>query len=192
MTSANSNGAARPGAAYRHIAEDILVLTAGLGTGAGLMFLCDPNRGRARRSRLAAEFRGFLRRDESKLAKRAKDVLHRVEGLAAEAVSAFTGQEPVTDEVLIARVRARIGHVLSHPHEVRVQADAGMVTLEGKLTHSERRLLREEVKRIPGVQRINDHLRARSSFAPGLLVGIAAGLALLGKTDSTRTRPAGA
>jgi len=187
MTTANSNGAA-----YKHIAEDILVLTAGLGTGAGLMYLCDPNRGRARRSRLAGEFRSLIRRDESKLAKRAKDVLHRVEGFAAEAVSALAEEEPVADEVLVARVRARLGHILSHPHEVKVQADGGVVTLEGKLTHPERRLLREEVKGVPGVKRIDDHLKARSSFAPGLLVGIAAGLALLSKTDPTRARPAGA
>jgi len=187
MTTANSNGAA-----YKHIAEDILVLTAGLGTGAGLMYLCDPNRGRARRTRLAGEFRSLIRRDESKLAKRAKDVLHRVEGFAAEAVSALAEEEPVADEVLVARVRARLGHILSHPHEVKVQADGGVVTLEGKLTHPERRLLREEVKGVPGVKRIDDHLKARSSFAPGLLVGIAAGLALLSKTDPTRARPAGA
>jgi len=53
------------------------------------MYLCDPNRGRARRSRLAGEFRGFIRRDENRMAKRAKDVLNRVGGLAAEAVSAL-------------------------------------------------------------------------------------------------------
>jgi len=113
-----------------------------------------------------------------------------VGGLAAEAVSALTEEESVTDEVLVARVRTRLGHVLSHPHEVKVRADNGVVTLEGKLTHAERRLLREEVKAIPGVKRINDQLKARSSFAPGLLIGLAAGLALLGKTDSSRIPPA--
>jgi len=188
MTHGKLNGVSRHGAA--HIAEDILVLTAGLGTGAGLMYLCDPNRGRARRSRLAGEFLGFIRRDENRMAKRAKDVLNRVGGLAAEAVSALTEEESVTDEVLVARVRTRLGHVLSHPHEVKVRADNGVVTLEGKLTHAERRLLREEVKAIPGVKRINDQLKARSSFAPGLLIGLAAGLALLGKTDSSRIPPA--
>jgi len=188
MTNGKLNGVSRHGAA--HIAEDILVLTAGLGTGAGLMYLCDPNRGRARRSRLAGEFLGFIRRDENRMAKRAKDVLNRVGGLAAEAVSALTEEESVTDEVLVARVRTRLGHVLSHPHEVKVRADNGVVTLEGKLTHAERRLLREEVKAIPGVKRIDYRLKARSSFAPGLLIGLAAGLALLGKTDSSRIPPA--
>lgn len=182
MTNGNSISAAPHGAAYKHIAEDILVLTAGLGAGAGLMYLCDPNRGRARRSRLAGELHGFIRRDESRVAKRAKDLLHRVGGFAAEAVSALTEEaESVTDEVLIARVNSRLGHVLSHPHEVKVQARDGVVTLEGKLTHSERRRLRQEVKDIPGVKRVNDCMTSRPvSFAPGLLIGLAAGLALLG------------
>ncbi len=182
MTNGHSSSVAPHGAAYKRIAEDILVLTAGLGAGAGLMYLCDPNRGRARRSRLAGELHGFIRRDESRVAKRAKDLLHRVGGLAAEAVSALTEEgESVADQVLVERVNSRMGHAVAHPHEVKVQARDGVVTLEGKLTHSERRRLRQEVKAIPGVKRVNDCLTGRpGSFAPGLLVGLAAGLALLG------------
>jgi len=183
MTNTKSNGVP-----YKHIAEDILVLTAGLGTGAGLMYLCDPNRGRARRSRLAGELSGLIRRDESKVAKHAKDLLHRVGGLAAEAVSAIAAEvESVADDVLVERVHSRLGHVIPHPHEVSVYAKDGLVTLEGKLTRLERRRVREEVKTIPGVKGVNDCLTTRSSFAPGLLIGLAAGLAMLRKTSPSPT-----
>ena len=178
------------GAAHHRITEDILVLTAGLGTGAGLMYLCDPKRGRVRRGRLIAQVSRFIRRDENRMAKRAKDVLNRVGGLAAEGVSALTEEEPAADEVLIERVRARMGHVVSHPHEVRVQAKDGVVTLEGLVTHAERRRFREEAGAIPGVKRVKDRLTTRSLLAPGLLMGLAAGLALLGKTGTSRTHPA--
>jgi hypothetical protein len=179
------------GAAHHRIAEDILVLTAGLGTGAGLMYLCDPKRGRVRRGRLIAEFSRFIRRDENRMAKRAKDLLNRVGGLAAEAVSALTEEEPVADEVLIERVRARMGHIVSHPHEVQVHAKDGVVTLEGLVTHAEKRRFREAVRTISGVKRVHDRLTTRSLLAPGLLMGLAAGLALLGRTGASRTHPAG-
>jgi len=190
MTNEKSTGSAPHGAVYKRIAEDILVLTAGLGTGAGLMYLCDPKRGRARRGRLIAEFSGLIRRDEGRMKKRAKDLLNRVGGLAAEAVSALTEEEPVADEVLIERVRGRMGHVLVHPHAVEIHAKDGVVTLQGEVTHAERRQFREEVRTIPGVKRVHDRLRTRSLLSPGLLMGLGAGLALLSKTRSSSTRPA--
>ena len=174
--------------AYKRIAEDVAALTAGFGAGAGLMYLCDPNRGRARRSRLAGELTGFIRRDEKRAAKRTKDVLHRLGGLAAEAVSSLTEEADVADEILTERINSKLGHVLSHPHQVEVHAKNGVVTLEGKLAHAERRQVRQEVKAIPGVNRINDCLAGpTSAFAPGVLVGLAAGLALLG-TSSERPK----
>jgi len=185
MANVNSTGAAQ-----HRIAEDILALTAGLGAGAGLMYLCDPKRGRVRRGRLIAEFSRFIRRDENRMAKRTKDLLNRAGGMAAEAVSALTEEKPVTDEVLIERVRSRMGHIVSHPHEVQVNAKDGVVTLEGLVTHAERRRFREEAGAIPGVKRVKDRLTTRSLLAPGLLMGLAAGLALLGKTGASRTHPA--
>ena len=175
-------------ATSKHIAEDILFLTAGFGAGAGVMYLCDPNRGRTRRSRLATELSGLIRRDERKMAKRAKDLLHRVGGLAAEGASAFTEEAPVADDVLIERVRSRLGHVVSHPHEIDVHASEGVVTLSGKLTRAERRRVREEVKTIAGVKYFNDCLTSRSAFVPGLLVGLAAGLTLLGQPGSAQSK----
>jgi hypothetical protein len=185
MMNGNSKIAGPDGAIYRRVAEDVLALTAGLGAGAGLMYLCDPHRGRARRKQLAARASGLLHRDENKLEKHAKDLLHRVEGFVAEAASALAPEEKITDEVLVERVRSRMGHVLPHPHEIQVHAHHGVVTLEGKLIHAERRRLKEEVRAIPGVKRVNDRLTPRSVFAPGLLVGLAAGLALLSQTGSS-------
>jgi len=104
------------GAAHHRITEDILVLTAGPGTGAGLMYLCDPKRGRLRRGRPIAELSRFIRRDENRMAK-----------------------------------RTSMGHIVSRPHEIRVQAKDGIVTLEGLVTHAEKRRFREEVRTIPGV-----------------------------------------
>ena len=167
MTNEKSTGSAPHGAVYKRIAEDILVLTAGLGTGAGLMYLCDPKRGRARRGRLIAEFSGLIRRDEGRMKKRAKDLLNRVGGLAAEAVSALTEEEPVADEVLIERVRGRMGHVLVHPHAVEIHAKDGVVTLAGAV--EQKSLASRAVniaKKVKGVKGVINKIEIKSRI-PG-------------------------
>jgi hypothetical protein len=82
-----------------------------------------------------------------------------------------------------------MGHVLSHPNAVNVHAKDGVVTLEGEVTHAERRRFRQELRTIAGVKRVNDCLTTRSLVAPGLLIGLAAGFALL-SSSAPRTRPA--
>lgn len=113
----------------------------GLGLGAGLMFMLDPVRGRRRRA---------LTRDQiahaARLLKRAtgmtsRDLSHRTQGLLAEG-SHFFRREEVSDDALAARVRARIGRSVSHPHAISVTVDHGHVTLSGPvLAHEARRLL---------------------------------------------------
>ena len=187
MTNGNSMGSGSKGATCRRVTEDIVALTAGLGAGAGLMYLCDPHRGRARRSWLIAETAGLLHRDENKLKKRAKDMPNRVQGFVAETGSALAPEQQVPDEVLIDRIRSRMGHILSDLQAIRVHAQDGVVTLEGRLTHAERRLLRVEVRAIPGVKRVNDRLGSRLAVTPGLLMGLAAGIALFTKGGSARS-----
>ena len=151
------------------------------------MYLCDPRRGRARRNRLVTQASSLLHRDENKLENRAKDVLNRVQGFVAETASALAPEQETTDEVLTSRVRSRMGHVVSRPQDIQVLAHRGVVTLEGKLTHAERRHLKEEVRAIPGVRRVKDRLGPRTVFAPWLLMGLAAGFALLGKAGLSRS-----
>ena len=78
------------------------------------MYLCDPNRGRARRSRLAGELSGFIRRDE----KQDREGARRICCIAwagsppKQYPRSPRKQSPVADDVLIERVRSRLGHVV--------------------------------------------------------------------------------
>jgi len=166
----------------RRIGEDLLALTAGVGLGAGLMYLCDPDRGRSRRSQLMGEATGILHRGEDTLEKRGKDLLNRVHGLAVKVAEEIAPEEQPTDEVLTERIRSRMGHIVANPHEVQVRVENGVATLEGKLAHSERRRLTDEVRAMHGVKRLSAHLGSRPVFNPALLIGIGAGLALLRRT----------
>jgi uncharacterized membrane protein len=112
----------------------------GLGLGAGLMYMFDPVRGRRRRA---------LTRDQmahaARLLKRAtgmtsRDLSHRAHGILAEG-SHLLRREEVSDDVIAARVRARIGRSVSHPHAISVTVNDGHVTLSGPvLAHEAHRL----------------------------------------------------
>ena len=158
-------------------------LGAGLGAGAGLMYLFDPRRGRSRRRRLAAEASGVFHLDQKKLEKRGKHVLNRVRGAVSEAVAAVSPEKHVSDDVLVDRVRSRMGHVIPHPHEIEVHASNGVIRLQGKLAPEERQRLHKEIEAIPGVQCVHDGSKHRFPIAPGVLAGIAMmGVSLFRKT----------
>lgn len=153
------------------------------GEGTGLALdLCDGRRGRLRRHQLAAQAMRLLRRDEGRLAKRGKDLLNRAAGIAAEVASMVTPAEPVTNEVLAERVRSRMGHLVAHPHGITVEAEQGTITLKGTATHAERRLLRQELRKIPGVKTVRANLaKPGPIYAAALVTGLAAGLAAFSK-----------
>lgn len=170
------------------VAANIVTLATGAGMGAGLMYLYDPNRGRARRRKLVDRASGFLRHNERELHKHGKDFLNRVEGVVSEVSASLTSQEKISDDVLAARVRSRMGHMIEHPSDVNVYVTDGKVVLNGKLGRRDRARLCREIEAIPGVTRIDDRTARRPFFSPALIVGIAAGMTLLRKPSRTPSK----
>jgi hypothetical protein len=74
---------------WRRLGESTLALTAGAGVGAGLMYLCDPNRGHSRRRGLMGEASELLHRDAKKLEKGGKHLFRRLRGVVTEAEAAL-------------------------------------------------------------------------------------------------------
>ncbi|HTA46647.1 MAG TPA: BON domain-containing protein [Bryobacteraceae bacterium] len=162
--------------------KNVLALTAGLGAGAGLMYLFDPKRGRSRRRRVIGEVSSLLHKDEHKLEKPGKDLLNRVRGVVSDAAAILSPAEHVSDEVLAERVRSHMGHVISNPHRIEVHAAKGVIRLEGNLSHSERRRLHKEIEAVAGVRCVHDGLKHRFPITPGILVSLAAGISLFRRT----------
>ena len=130
--------------------------------GVGLMFLLDPQRGRTRRAKLRDKGRHFcFALPKCKVARQAKRlasfVPDRGRGMLAH-LKAKMGEEPVSDDVLIKRVRSRLGHVSPHLGRIQVTAREGEVTLTGSLAELERRPLVEAALHVPGVKHVTDHL----------------------------------
>lgn len=113
-------------------------LLVGLGIGAGVMFLLDPRAGRYRRNRLRKKVTTPVRDFTHSIAGAAHDVSNRVRGIAVETAARLKTEE-VADEVLEARVRSKLGHVIphSHVHDITIATTDGTVTLGGRLPSNE-------------------------------------------------------
>lgn len=64
------------------------------------------------------------------------------------------------DEVLVERVRARLGRAVSHPGAIHVTASAGAVTLAGPVLKRQRKRALRAAASVPGVHVVVDWLEA--------------------------------
>ncbi len=134
-----------------------LTFGAGLGLGTGLMFLLDPDRGKRRRALLRDKSVWAARKTGECLEVTARDLRNRTEGIAANIQSRFTS-EPVDDSVLVDRVRAKLGRIVSHPSALQVTAQNGNVTLNGPILAAEVPELLTCVNRVQGVNEVVNNL----------------------------------
>ncbi len=129
----------------------------GSALGALAMYFLDPQQGRRRRARTRdkAVHAGRVLNEAGKVT--ARDTVHRARGVWASTRKLFN-TEPVSDEVLVGRVRAELGRFVSHSHAVEVTAEGGHVTLSGPILAEEVRPLLRHVRRVPGVRAVSDRL----------------------------------
>jgi hyperosmotically inducible periplasmic protein len=132
-------------------------LVALFAAGAALMYYLDPRSGRRRRALMrdksVAAGHELVRVARGK-AKRAGDRLH---GVAAR-TRARLHDEPMDDERLHERVRARLGRVVAHPRDVEVKVREGRVVLSGHASRSEMDELVEIVAAMRGVDEVDNLL----------------------------------
>jgi hypothetical protein len=157
-----------------------IAFASGIGIGGGLMYLFDPDRGRRRRSLIRDKAAGAVRDVDDAINKSARDIGNRAKGVMAEARSLFSFGE-IPDEILVTRVQAKIGRLVSHPHAIEVSVDDGEVTLRGPVLSSEADTLVRGVSIMRGVTGVRNRLEAhdRAEDVPGLQ----------GRTRRTGPRP---
>lgn len=137
--------------------DDAGLLLTGLGLGAGLAYWLDPDRGEQRRQQLRSRTVGTLGRAEHDLERAWRDLGHRAEGSIARARQALR-EEEVSDDVLVERARAHLGHHVTHPRKIDITAKNGEITLSGTIPPSELAGLLRGIRRVPGVQRVRSTL----------------------------------
>jgi hypothetical protein len=126
-------------------------ILAAAGIGAGLYHILEPHRGAARRAWVRDKMFHGVRLFGRFLDKRVRDLRNRVQGEIAE-LRASAAEPQVDDDVLVERVRAQIGHALSHPGAVEISARQGVVTVRGPVLEGEREKLEHRLSKTRGVR----------------------------------------
>ncbi|HKY59497.1 MAG TPA: BON domain-containing protein, partial [Gemmatimonadota bacterium] len=142
----------------------------GFGLGAGLMYLLDPDRGRRRRALARDRVSSRIGDSGAFLGKAARDSANRTRGLAAGLRSRVFERGPVSDEVLVERVRSKLGRYVSHPGAIEVDAHDGRVVLRGAILAREVEDLLSAVASVPGVHHVENELETyeRAGDVPAL------------------------
>lgn len=138
-------------------------LFVGIAYGAGMMYLLDPDRGNARRALIRD--RMIHLRNEARwwFSRQMRDLVHRGQGAVAEARSRVV-EKPVSDDVLQERVRAQIGHVVSHPGMLEVKCRNGHVTLHGVVIPGEQGKIEKRLGSTRGVRAWSLELREQQDI----------------------------
>ena len=69
---------------------------------------------------------------------------------------------PLSDDVVLERVRARVGEIVSDPRAVQVTVENGIVRLSGQVAPEERDELLTQLLYMPGVVRLRNALALSS------------------------------
>lgn len=134
---------------------------AGAAVGAVAMYIADPEMGRRRRALARDKVEHLANKTGDALDATNKDLNNRVQGIWAEVSRRLFGPSRVSDDqLLVERVRAKLGRAVSHPHAVKVEAQQGRVILSGPILEHEKEPLLELVRDVPGVVDVVDNLQA--------------------------------
>jgi len=145
----------------------------GLIAGGMSLYLLDPDKCGHRRRILARDksIRGVHVASRF-IDKAVRDIQNRIRGLFAEAWARLRERE-IPDDVLVRRVCARIGRVVSHPGVIAVKARHGVVELSGPILEDEVAPLLKTVRSVRGVREVDDHLEThKTPDIPDLQGGI--------------------
>ncbi len=146
-------------------------LLAGMGLGAGLMFVLDPDRGRRRRAVARDKLIGLGHDVAWQAKKQARNAVNHVKGAVAEYRSTVRDRmQEIDDEQLVRRVAAQVGHVVSHPGALGITAEDGCVTISGPILRSEVDILKKRLDETRGIRHCELQLDIHDSDenVPGL------------------------
>jgi hypothetical protein len=138
-----------------------IALISGIGIGAGLMYLLDPDKGNRRRAIARDKMVHSLHKTRDAVGTTSRDMQNRARGLVSAVGSRFS-REDVPDDILVERVRSKMGRVISHPSSINVTARLGRVTLRGSVLSSEVKSLLKNVSSVRGVQGIDNQLEVHN------------------------------
>jgi uncharacterized membrane protein len=134
----------------------------GFAAGAAVMYFSDPDRGRRRRALVRDQSVRIWNDLAGVLDKAGRDAANRTRG-AGCAIQEMFRSTSANDQVLMARVRSRLGRLVSHPHAIDVIAQDGKVLLNGDVLQSDLSHLLRGISTIRGVKQVDQQLQVHES-----------------------------
>jgi uncharacterized membrane protein len=140
--------------------------------GAGLMYLLDPQRGRARRARLVNALVHANKAERRLFRKGLRDARQRLQGVSERSRRVFS--EPAPDEVILGRVRSRLGRAIAHAHAhaLDLEVKEGRVILRGPVLTAEAETVLRCIRGTMGVREVID--RMERHVTPGMIQALQA------------------
>jgi hypothetical protein len=133
------------------------LLLLGAAIGGVAMYFLDPDQGRRRRALVRDQAVKTSTHAKHFMEKGARDLKNRGTAVTGRARSLFHRGD-ASDDVLVERVRSKMGRYTAHPGAIDVNAMQGRVTLSGSILAHEHGELIESVSQVPGVTDIYDRL----------------------------------
>jgi CBS domain-containing protein/osmotically-inducible protein OsmY len=149
------------------------VLIGGAGLGAGLMYLLDPERGKGRRALVRDQAIRSARKTREAAEATARDAQNRTRGMLYSMKSWVSPETDLTDDLLVERVRSKLGMLVRHPRSIEVTARDGTVILSGPVLADEVDSLMAMVSRVAGVSHVENRLDVHEE--PGDVPGLQGG-----------------
>ena len=137
--------------------ENYILFLAGAGAGIGAAYFFDGRSGARRRAMVRDKVRRAGNQAIAHGSRTARDIGNRAKGFILETKGAIVGEAP-SDDVLEARVRARLGHLVANPSVILVSAERGRIAIRGPVLKKQLNDLIAEVHAVPGVAAVDNFL----------------------------------
>ncbi len=144
-------------ATIKHDIRQGAIVLGGIGLGAGLMYLLDPDRGRRRRATARDQMVEMLHEAADTFQKGVRDLNNRVSGRLIGAASSLI-PDKVGDDVLVERIRTALGHAVAYPQAITVSAVEGQVNLAGHVLREDLPRLMTALGKMRGLRSVTDQL----------------------------------
>lgn len=132
----------------------IFVLSAA--TSATLIYFLDARAGARRRSTLADKIIHWGRVGVHRANRQFRYFMNRTYGRSYEiGKSLLSNADEISDDILVERIRSKVGRILAHPKMLRIDSDQGRIRLSGYALTQEIPRLYQLVRRVRGVRSIH-------------------------------------
>jgi hypothetical protein len=128
---------------------------------AGAIYLFDPVSGRRRRVLLRDQCARAARKMDRQTREMRESLSERMHDLAESARTRFSN--PMSDKAIGKHLRHALKRAVSHPETIGVKIRDGAVFLRGDVYSHEHQRLLDEIRRIPGLRVVTDHLQLREA-----------------------------